>query len=436
MKYIDVLNILYNKRPHGKVKLDLGLGRIEKLLDLLGNPQDSYKVVHVTGTNGKGSTSRMIYRALLESGKNVGAFFSPHLYTFRERMEVNSKKIGEEEVVEIFEEVMEKVRKLDELGRDWMPSFFEVTTAMAFSYFKRKNVDWAVVEVGLGGRLDATNVVKPAVSIITTVDYDHMNILGDTLEKIAFEKAGIIKEGIPVVTGEIKKEPLDVIEKVAAERKSNLSVLERDFFFCNVKLRLNENTFNYRGKGFYEDLVIKLNGRHQIKNASVAIRALEVLGELEEKPLRRALKNVVNPGRFEVVRYYGKDIVMDGAHNESGAANLAMSLDDYFDRKTLVGVIGILDDKSREKMVDKLKHFFGKVYVTRPKSHRARRWYEVCDMFKKRHVPCEAIESPWNAFQKALNDPADAVVVAGSLYMIGEIRMMMFEGKVLDEWLI
>ncbi len=436
MKYLDVLSTLYNKRPHGKVKLDLGLGRIEKLLDLLGNPQDSYKVIHVTGTNGKGSTSRMIYKTLLESGKKVGAFFSPHLYTFRERMEVNNERIKEEEVVEIFEEVMEKVRTLDELGRDWMPSFFEITTAMAFTYFKKKGVEWAVVEVGLGGRLDATNVVKPSASVITTVDYDHMNILGDTLEKIAYEKSGIIKEGIPVVTGEIKKEPLDVIERVAKEKGSDLSVLERDFFFCGIRLKLNENVFNYRGNEFYEDLTIKLNGRHQMKNASVAIRTLEVLNELREEPLRRALRDVVNPGRFEVIKYGGKDIVMDGAHNESGAANLAMSLDDYFHKKTLVGVIGILDDKSREKMVDKLKHFFGKVYVTHPKSHRASRWYEVCDMFKNRHVPCEAVESPWGAFQKALRDPADAVVIAGSLYMVGEIRMMIFEGKVLDEWLI
>ena len=292
------------------------------------------------------------------------------------------------------------------------------------------------MEVGLGGRLDATNVVKPSASVITTVDYDHMNILGNTLEKIAYEKSGIIKEGIPIITGEIKKEPLDVIERVAREKKSELSVLERDFFFCSVRLKLNENMFNYRGDGFYEDLMIKLNGRHQLKNASVAIRTLEVLGELKEEHLRKALREVVNPGRFEVLNYGGKDVVMDGAHNESGAANLAMSLDDYFHGKTLVGVIGILDDKSREKMVDKLKHFFGKVYVTRPKSHRASRWYEVCDMFKNKHVPCESVEKPWEAFQKALKDPADAVVVAGSLYMVGEIRMVIFEGKVLDEWLI
>lgn len=177
-----------------------------------------------------------------------------------------------------------------------------------------------------------------------------------------------------------------------------------------------------------------MNGRHQIKNASVAIRALEVIDEIEESALREALRSVNNPGRFEVLEYEGMRVVMDGAHNESGAKNLATTIEDYFPSETIVGVIGILDDKNREKMVEKFKHFLSKVYVTRPRSHRAQRWRELCDMFRKHGVPCETEEIPWKAFQKALKDPADIILVAGSLYLVGEIRMMIFEGRELEEW--
>ncbi len=432
--YLDVLRILYNERPHGKVKIGLGLKRIERLLELLENPQEGYKKFHITGTNGKGSVARLLHGYLTRLGVKTGAFFSPHLYTFRERILINEKMISEDDVVEIFEEVYEKVKVLDELGEDWMPSFFETLTAMVYLYFKKKRVDWAVIEVGLGGRLDATNVIIPEVSVITTVDFDHMKILGDSLEKIAWEKAGIIKEGVPVVTGETKREPLRVIEEVANERSAPLSILERDFFFCDTSLGLNENLFSYRGENYFKDLVLRMNGRHQVQNATVAIKTLEVSKLLEEHTLRHTLKEVVNPGRFEVISYEGKKVVLDGAHNVSGMSVLAMTLEDYLPNEEMIGVIGILDDKEREKMVEKIHHFFGKVYVTKPRSHRAERFYEVCDMFKKRKVPCELVEKGIDAFEKALKDPSEIVVVAGSLYLVGEIRMLIKEGKVLKEW--
>jgi len=432
--YLKVLRTLYYDRPHGKVKIELGLERIKRLLELLGNPQYSYKVVHITGTNGKGSTTRIIYNYLKELGKSVGAFFSPHLYTFRERIEVNGNLITEEDVVKVFNEVYPAVIEMDKLGPDWQPSFFETLTAMAFTYFRQREVEWAIVEAGLGGRLDATNVVIPEVSIITTVDYDHMKILGETLGKIAYEKSGIIKKEKPVVTGETKYEPLKVIKEVSKQRKAPLSIIERDFFFCDADLYLNENSFSYRGNVKIKNLKLSLNGRHQIQNAAISIRAIEVLGILDEEILRKALSNVVHPGRFEVMKYNGKTVVLDGAHNTAGATVLVRTLNDYFGEKDIVGVIGILDDKEREKIVDKFQHVFSKVYASKPKSHRAAHYYEVCDMFKSKRVPCEIIENPWEAFQKAIEDPSEVVVVAGSLYLVGEVRMYLVERKKVPEW--
>ena len=434
MRYLDVLKKLYYERPHGKVKLSLGLARIEKLLDLLNNPHLNYKKIHITGTNGKGSVTRLIYNSLLESGERVGAFFSPHLYTFRERIEIDGKMISEDEVVEVSERVYPAVEKLDSLGDDWRPSFFETLTAMVFEYFRMKNVDWAVVEVGLGGRLDATNVIVPEVSVIVSVDYDHVGILGNTLSQIAFEKAGIIKNGIPVVVGETKREPLKVIENVARERRADLHVLERDFFYCGTSLKLNENRFTYRGYTILKDLILKLNGRHQIDNASVALRALEVLDKFDEDSIRKAFSNVVHPGRFEVLNYKGRTIVLDGAHNVSGMRKLAISLEDYFPNSDVAAVIGILDDKDRESMVDAVHGLISKAFVTKPKSHRSEKFHEVCEMFRKRKVPCEVLEKPIEAFEKALKEPSDIVLVAGSLYLVGEIRMVIVEGEVLPEW--
>ncbi len=433
---MDVLRYLYYSRPHGKVKISLGLERMNRLLDLLGEPQKEFKVVHITGTNGKGSVSRMIYSILRNSGNRVGAFFSPHLYSFRERIEVDGEMIGEEDVVKTFQRIQPALKKMDAMGEDWMPSFFETVTAMAFEYFRNKGVEWAVVEVGLGGRLDATNVVEPEISVITTVDYDHMGILGDSLEKIAFEKAGIIKPGIPVVTGEIKREPLEVIESVSKSKGSSLSILERDFFYCDPKLSLNSNSFTYRGAHRLEGIKLRLNGRHQIDNASVAIRVFEVLGNFQELSIRKALSEIVHPGRFEVVKREGKTVVLDGAHNPSGMGKLVISMKDYFPESEIVGVVGILDDKDRENMVEKVHRILGKVYVTKPRGRRSNNFKDICMMFKTRKIPCEIIESPWKAFEKALSDPTDVVLVAGSLYLVGEIRMMLFEGKVIEEWTI
>ncbi len=434
MNYLDVLKILYYERPHGKVKIELGLRRMERLLALLGDPHRSFKAIHIAGTNGKGSTTRLLYDYLVECGYRTGAFFSPHLSTFRERILFNGRHISEDEVVEIFQDVYPAVKKMDSFGEEWRPSFFETLTAMVFTYFSKMKVEWGVIEVGLGGRLDATNVIIPEASIITMVHYDHMKTLGNTLDKIAWEQSGIIKEKKPTITGEVKRIPLNVIMNVANERNSPVYALDRDFAFCDVQLKLNENSFTYRGDNVVENVLLAMNGRHQVQNASVAIKALEILGLFDEEKLKNSFKRSVNPGRFEVFNYDDKLVVLDGAHNEAGAVVLAQTIEDYFPDSEIVGVIGILDDKNREVIVDKLKHFFGKVYVSRPKSPRANKFYEVCDMFREHRVPCEIIEDGWKAFKKAVKDPSDVVLVAGSLYLLGEIRMMIVNGQILPEW--
>jgi len=433
MEYLDVLKRLYVERPHGKVKL--GLYRIKELLERLGNPHKDYPVIHITGTNGKGSASRIVQAILTESGKRVGLYTSPHLYTFKERISVDGEMITEKEVVDLFAEINPHAKKMDDKGEEFSPSFFEFVTAMAFLYFKEKKVDVAVVEVGLGGRYDATNVVNPSITAITTVDLDHTMTLGNTLRQIAYEKAGIIKENVPVVVGEEKKDPLEVIQKIAEERNASVLLFNRDFRYSEKTLRLNGNRFDYFGRNVLNDLVLSLNGKHQLRNASISLRIIEeVEGELKEVSVRKGLMNVKNPGRFEVFKRSGKTIVLDGAHNPAGAKALVESLRIYFPEEKMVGVIGILDDKDRESMMNYFKDVLGKVIITKPKSERAKNMEELFEIAKKYIQRTFFIEEPLKALERAFEEEEEVIVVAGSLYLIGEIEEYLVEGKLGEEW--
>ena len=433
MEYLDVLKRLYVERPHSKVKL--GLYRIKELLERLGNPHKDYPVIHITGTNGKGSASRIVQAILTESGKRVGLYTSPHLYTFKERISVDGEMITEKEVVDLFAEINPHAKKMDDKGEEFSPSFFEFVTAMAFLYFKEKKVDVAVVEVGLGGRYDATNVVNPSITAITTVDLDHTMTLGNTLRQIAYEKAGIIKENVPVVVGEEKKDPLEVIQKIAEERNASVLLFNRDFRYSEKTLRLNENRFDYFGRNVLNDLVLSLNGKHQLRNASISLRIIEeVEGELKEVSVRKGLMNVKNPGRFEVFKRSGKTIVLDGAHNPAGAKALVESLRIYFPEEKMVGVIGILDDKDRESMMNYFKDVLGKVIITKPKSERAKNMEELFEIAKKYIQRTFFIEEPLKALERAFEEEEEVIVVAGSLYLIGEIEEYLVEGKLGEEW--
>jgi len=429
MGYLDVLRYLYHKRPMGKIKP--GLERISLLLSLLGNPHTKYQVIHVGGTNGKGSVTNMISNVLIAQGYRVGSYYSPHLSTFRERIRLNEEFISEEDVERIYQQMEPVLKRLDE-NEVFSPSFFETVTAMAFLYFAEKNVDVAVVEVGLGGRLDATNVVSPLCSIIVTVDRDHEKVLGTTIEQIAWEKSGIIKNSVPVVTGEEKTEALKVIEEVARKKGSKVYALNRDFAVEVESLKLFENRFSYLGDKVLKDLVLTMNGPHQLTNAGVALKALEAIDlSVSESAIREGLKKAKNLGRFEVIEKDGKRFILDGAHNPHGARSLVKSLKLYF-KEPLNLIIGVLDDKDRAGILKEYRNVFDRIVLTRVPSPRMKDFDGFVALAKEILGNVDVIEDPLEALKIA--EEKSVTVVSGSLFLVGYVREYLETGKIGEEW--
>ncbi|OHE59187.1 MAG: hypothetical protein A2Z47_06575, partial [Thermodesulfovibrio sp. RBG_19FT_COMBO_42_12] len=304
MSYEGTINYLYNLRKYG---IKFGLNNISRLMSALDNPHKSFLSIHVAGTNGKGSTSAIIASILTTAGLKVGLFTSPHIVSFTERVRVNGKEITESEVVSLTEEIKTKIENTPSLtlpsrggGQGWggepklNPTFFEFITAMALLYFKRKNIDIAVIETGMGGRLDATNIVTPEVSVIAKISYDHREFLGNTLKEIAHEKAGIIKDGIPVVASYQDPEAMKVIEKKAIEKEAELYVYGRDFSSVLKREDIPGICFDYRGSDLFtiHDLVLPLTGEHQMQNASVAIKAAMIV--LKKRITKRGKEEAEN----------------------------------------------------------------------------------------------------------------------------------------------
>jgi dihydrofolate synthase / folylpolyglutamate synthase len=362
MSYGETVRYLYSLQKHG---IKFGLENIHRLMSALNSPHTSFRTVHVAGTNGKGSTSAIIASILQAAGLRVGLFTSPHLISFTERIRINGEEMTEDEVMEYGGEIKNTVSQLE----GFSPTFFEVVTALALLYFQRKKVDAAVVEVGMGGRLDATNIITPEVSVITSIGVDHTEFLGNTLAEIAGEKAGIIKNNTPVVSAWQLPEAEGVIEKKAREKNAAFSLYDRDF---SSALR-NEDTegirFDYSGPSLrLDDVALPLAGIHQMQNASVAVRAAELfLGNYysrihpaqaeggNEHAIRDGLKNVRWPGRLEFVSY-DPPILIDGAHNPSAAAVLAETLRNVFLKKfkKIIMVIGIMGDKDIKGIIGPL----------------------------------------------------------------------------------
>lgn len=426
MSYQETLSYLFGLQKFG---IKFGLSNISRLLELTGNPHETLKTVHIAGTNGKGSTAATIASIMKEAGYKVGLYTSPHLIDFTERIKINYKEIEEDEVVRLTEYIRSKIQDSefkDELERI---TFFEFTTAMALLYFKEAEVDITVMETGMGGRLDATNVIKPMVSVITNISVEHKEYLGDTIEAVAFEKAGIIKDGVPLITGVDQPAAFQVIEKACNEKGAALYRLGRDFSFQ----RKGINTFSYNGiKESFDVLALNLRGGHQFQNASLAIATLEMLMDkgfaISPECLIDGLGKVFWPGRLETVSQ-NPMIILDGAHNPAGAEVLSRAIGELeFSRLYLV--LGIMADKEVEGIISYLAPLANEVILSRPKYERASKASDLLFFAKRYNINSQAFEDLREAIDYARSKAGskDLILISGSLFTVGEARQYLYSG--------
>ena len=414
---------MYGFRRFG---IKLGLSTIKRILVGLGNPQDTFACIHVAGTNGKGSVASSLASILHRSGYKTGLYTSPHLVRFNERIQINNRPITNEKVVTSYSAVKDA-----HFGkRD--PTFFEFTTAMALFEFAAQKVDWAVIETGMGGRLDATNIINPALSIITNISLEHRAYLGNTLAQIAGEKAGIIKKRTPLVTGIRQKKVFAEVKRIAAKKKAPLFRLGTDF-----KVRRNQGqTFSYYGIGnVWHNLQTALPGSYQVDNAALVLAACELIGKnnavITRNNIQEGLSKNHWPGRLEVVSN-NPFIILDGAHNLAAARNLAKFLSTNLAGKAITLVVGILDDKPYKAMLKSLLKPVNRVILTRAKINRALepgRLYEVAQ-----NLNAEAVIIPdvGQAIKKAIETTPrhGAICIAGSLYVVGEAKEAFAKGLI------
>ena len=391
----------------GSLGMKLGLDSITELLSLIGNPQNEMRIIHVAGTDGKGSTSAMLHSVLTAAGKRTGLYTSPHVMLINERIVFDSM-ITDNEMEDVIEVIRPKVELMCQHGRSC--TYFEVMTAMAFLHFKNKNAEFAVIETGLGGRFDATNVVVPEISVITHISLEHTAILGDTIGKIAFEKAGIIKNGRPVVTAN-NGDALDVISKVSSERGSKLIYVDAEQI-SGVAMTGSGTTMSYSGVP-YE---LGIPGGYQPENAAVVIETMRMLGDIPESALKEGLRTVRWGYRME----RRGQLILDVTHTAAGAEGLAKDILEIYGKVVLV--FGVLDDKDISTISKKLAPVASKVIVTRPDSERASDPGMVMREMAKFHDDVIMTDSVDDALDHAKNICGDngMILITGSFYMVGD----------------
>ncbi len=428
LQYLDSL-INFEKVDGYNYKASLKLERMERLAALLGDPQKATRSIHIAGTKGKGSTASYVHSILKAAGFKVGLYTSPHLISFRERIRINDELISEESLARILTNIKEVI---DNSMRDEAPTFFEAYTALAYLYFKEKKIDFAVYEVGLGGRLDATNVVEPLVSAITPLSYEHTEKLGSTLEKIAVEKCGIIKTNAICVSAPQEKEALEIIEGICRDRKARLILVGRDIMFKELRSGEDGEIFDVSGMlGEYPGLSSRLIGSHQIVNAALAIGIIESLKfhdiVIPAKAVRKGIENAEWEGRLEIIDKKPL-IVLDGAQNRASAHALSEAVKKIFKYKRLILVLGVSKDKDIKGILEETLPMSDSVILTKSRvlsrALEPLKIKEVIDKVKSDALDISLTSDTQAALNKALSmaDPDDLILVTGSLFIVGEVK--------------
>ena len=479
MSYRETLDYLYGLRQHG---IKLGLENTEKLISLTGNPQRAYHTVHVAGTNGKGSTVSMVASVLKAAGIRTGTFTSPHLVSFTERIQVDGERISEEDVLRLAGDIRERVESAGDLN----PTFFEFVTAMALVYFREQGVEWAVVETGMGGRFDATNVISPDITVITPVGLDHRDFLGETLKEIAFEKAGIIKEGVPLVLAPQAGDALNTILKAAREKNAPVYKYGDDFRaeiqemtkegvrFDYISFRLNSQsaTRNPQPATEIKSLFTPLTGSCQAINGAVAVKTAEIVLQSNKTPvnnipgiIRSGLSGTYWPGRCELVDFKGMPVLLDGAHNPEAAHALSETLSNVYlsscrtgNYDDLILIFGAMADKDIKEILSPLLPLARTVIFTSPSYGRSEKPETLLKIARGQVSTFNITPNPspveaknGQLCQMLRPDPlfystpnikkaielagrlyhrGDLVVVTGSFYTVGEVREVMGEKAV------
>jgi dihydrofolate synthase/folylpolyglutamate synthase len=425
--YDDTVHYLYSLQKHG---IKLGLSNTQSLMHILGQPQKSFHSVHIAGTNGKGSTATAVASILSKNGFRVGLFTSPHLISFTERISINGSRITESAVIDTAATVLAAIK-----DTDLNPTFFEFVTAMAFYYFRQNSVDWAIVETGMGGRLDATNVIEPEVSVITNISMDHREFLGNTISDIAFEKAGIIKPRTPVITASGKPDVITRLTEIADSRETKIDLYSREFSGTLISMDDRHIMFDYSGNAAYNNLSMPVSGGYQLYNACMAIRAAELLRmkgfSLSDDSIKSGLNGVNLEGRLERVSDT-PPVIIDSAHNPDAAASLADSIKELFPGKKIILIAGIMDDKDITEILKPIVRVAHVLILTRAKYERAASSEKLRGLVSS-ILTSESVERPetissTDSVSEALKIASaqcteDSIILAaGSFYTTGEVK--------------